>query len=159
MPPPQRDHFEPGIELKISTPTPSQSFTGPGPNVTVTGIATGVHGATVETVQVRIGDGADWHRATGTTQWTYTGPIPHNGWLRVAATASGGEESDSQFVSINCQMSDVAAPAVGIAAPAAGAGISGDGRAVRVPVTIDATDDFLGIASVSWSVEGISLAN
>ena len=158
MPPPQRDNSEPGIELKISTPTPSQSFTGPGPNITVTGTATGVHGATVESVQVRLGDGADWHRATGTTQWTYTGPIPHNGWLRVAATASGGEESDSKSVSINCQMSDVAAPAVAIAAPAAGAAVSGDGRAVRVPVTVDVTDDFLGIASVSWSVDGISLA-
>jgi hypothetical protein len=156
MPPPERD--EPDIELKISKPTANEAFTGPGPNITVSGTTTGLHGVTVEEVRVRIGDGADWHRATGTTQWTYTGPIPHNGWLRVAATASGGEVSDSQFVSIDCRMSDATPPTVTIAAPADGAAVSGDGQALRVPVTVDVTDDFLGIASVSWSVDGISRA-
>jgi hypothetical protein len=158
MPAPEPDELDPAIELTISKPTASQSFTGPGPNITVSGTAVGVRGATVEEVRVRIGDGADWHQATGTAQWTYTGPIPHNGSLHVAATASGGEESVSEFVSINCQMTDVTPPTIAITTPANGARVSGDGRAVRIPVTVDAADDFLGIASVSWSVEGISLA-
>lgn len=160
MLPSERDEREAAVILTIAAPKNNQRITGRGPDITVSGTVTGVRGEAVHEVSVRIGDRGDWSRADGTTEWTFTGPVPHNGLVRVYARATdrSGVVADNS-VSVQCELTNVPGPKVTITAPASGFTVTGDGQTVGIAVTADVADDLNGLAAVSWLVDGISLAH
>jgi hypothetical protein len=149
---------DPRIRVKITSPADAQLLTGNGPGVTVSGLATFQGLPSPQLVDVRIGADGPWLRATGTTSWTVSGEVPGNGTVFIYARATVGELIGETSIFVVCELSDVVAPSLTIAAPAAGSTVSGDGETLPVTVAVDAADDFLGIASVTWSVDGFGRA-
>jgi methionine-rich copper-binding protein CopC len=61
----------------ITNLTPNQQVTA-GTTVNITGTASDAAGGLLAAVEISVDGGATWHRATGTTSWTYT-------WIPVAS--------------------------------------------------------------------------
>jgi len=161
----QTEFDDPTITVAITSPTGNLVLTGQGPGIIVTGTAHVDGGGhlspvpQVDHVDVRFGEDGAWLRATGTATWSVTGDVPGNGTLRIDATATGSNDlTGTTSVVVVCQLTDATPPVVTITAPAANSTVSGDGTSLRLPVAVEVADDFLGISSITWSVEGISRA-
>ncbi len=77
---------------------------GNGNLLTITGTAADTGGGIVAAVEVSLDNGATWHRATGTTSWTYTGSIGGTGAQSIlvrAADDSGNLQSTPTARSVN----------------------------------------------------------
>lgn len=90
------------------TAAPAVSVTAPatnstianGSSVTVSGTATESGGGVVTTVEVSLDGGKTYHRATGTTTWTYTGILSGSGSSSIKARASDDSANLSQPQSV-----------------------------------------------------------
>lgn len=136
------------------TTAPTVTIAAPSSGATVTGTVdvtgSAADNAAVSSVQVTV-DGGLWQGAAGTTSWTWawdTTALPngsHSVAVRVS-DSSGNVATRSESVTVS--NADTSAPAVTIAAPSAGAVVTG-----TVDVTGSASDND-ALSSVAISVDG-----
>ncbi len=97
MPSPSSDAVAPTVV--VTSPQTGASLQN-GASVTVAGTATDSGGGVVTTVEVSLDGGATYHRATGTTSWTYTATLPGNGGSSVKVRASDDSANLSAPVAV-----------------------------------------------------------
>lgn len=73
--------------VTVATPGAGANLAN-GSTVTVTGTATDGGGGVVSTVEVSLDGGQSYHRATGTTAWSYSGVIAGNGATSIRVRAA-----------------------------------------------------------------------
>jgi hypothetical protein len=76
-----------GPSASITSPADGSSVSG-GQTVTVSGTATDSGGGVVANVEVSADGGASWHRASGTTSWSYSWTAASSGAATLLARAS-----------------------------------------------------------------------
>ena len=106
MPSASSDHTAPTVS--VSAPAPGASLAN-GASVTVTGTAADTGGGVVTTVEVSLDGGQSWHRAIGTTSWSYTGIIGGRGPEAIKVRASDDSanlgSATSVAVTVSCPCS------------------------------------------------------
>ncbi len=117
---------------KVTSPAAGSTLTD-GTAVTVTGTATDAGGGIVTGVEVSLDAGRTWHRATGTTSWSYTGALGGTGVhaIQVRATDDSGNVQSpvgTQAVTVQCPCAILGTGAVPVTPS------SGDTSAVELGV-------------------------
>ena len=103
--------------VTVTSPTSNTALAN-GSAVTVTGTATDNGGGVVTTVEVSLDGGKTYHRATGTTSWTYSGVISGigSGAIKVRANDDSANLSTPVSVGVNvacpCSLFGQQTPAV-----------------------------------------------
>ena len=90
----------PGAATVTVTSPAAGSTLGNGASVTVTGTAADNGGGVVTTVEVSLDGGLTYHRATGTTSWTYTGVLSGVGASAIKVRANDDSANLSPPVSV-----------------------------------------------------------
>lgn len=116
MPTPSTDTQAPTVT--ITSPANNTTIAN-GTQVTVTGTAADNGGGVVAVVEVSVDGGSTWHRATGTTSWSYTGTLHGAGSvqeIQVRATDDSANTSTPTTLTTNvacpCSLFGNAVPSV-----------------------------------------------
>jgi len=144
------------------TVSPTSSSTSPaagttvtvGSTVLITGTAADSGGGVVGGMEVSTDGGITWHRANGSTSWSYSWTPNTFGTITIKSRAiddMGNVELPSAGVTVTVVSSDITPPTVAITAPTASATVSGS-----ISVSAAASDN-VGVAGVQFKLDGANL--